>query len=189
LRFLSEQLSAELWRELRWNRAEVEGTRDGIDVASLEATPADVAGLRLLSDSRVTGLLRDLGTGDGLAKSAKRAVAAASAVGLLTIPGTGLSSYVAGGRALQSVWLAATAEGLAFQPMTALLYLFARLTRGGGGLPEPELLELEALREKFNALFTTRSDHAELMLFRISMAGAPSARSLRRPIDDIFTMM
>ena len=107
----------------------------------------------------------------------------------MSIDGTGPVSYFRGGRALQSLWLAATAAGLALQPMTAILYLFARLERGGGeGLTDEERDDLVALRQRFTRIFKTApGERAELMLFRLAVAGPPTARSLRRRLDDILT--
>jgi hypothetical protein len=113
-------------------------------------------------------------------------VAAASAVGLLTCKGLAPADWFCGGRAMQRVWLRATALGLAFQPMTALLYLFTRLQQGGGeALSAEEREQLRELRSEFGKLFPIRDDSAELMLFRLARTGPPSARSLRRPASDV----
>jgi hypothetical protein len=189
IRFLHRTLHREMMNEIRWTPAEVARTRDGLDVATLELTPTDLAGLRLVSSWPLMETLARVGGGRGLESPTRKAVAASSAVGLLTFPGEGDAACFQGGRALTRVWLTASAAGLAFQPMTALLYLFVRLERGGGrGLSEAEQLELGALRRRFRALFDVPPGHTELMLFRLARAGAPSARSLRRNLDDIFTM-
>ena len=92
-----------------------------------------------------------------------------------------------GGRALQRVWLGVTALGYSFQPMTALVCLFWRLMGGGHGLSPRELRELERLRAAYLGVFDIPPDAAEIMLFRIGPADPPSARSLRRPVEDVLT--
>jgi nitroreductase len=187
-RFLSPPLHAEMMRELRWTPAEALRTRDGLDVATLELPAADLAGVRLLRGRPILDELTRIGGGDGLEKSARKSVAAASALGLLTVAGTGADSYFRGGRALERVWLAATARGLALQPMTALVYLFARAARGAAADFAPaERAELDALRARFARVFHVASDRAEVILFRIGRAAPPSARSLRRTLNDILT--
>jgi hypothetical protein len=157
--------------------------------------------------------VRDVNGGHGLAQSSKKALAAASALVLLSMPPVGhrekpetpekaekaekaefdaarrvARTYFDGGRALQRIWLCATKLGLAVQPMTALLYLFVRLEEGNGeGLEERERRELTALRARFRDKFpvSPTAGTQEVMMFRVAKAGAPSARSLRRPVSDI----
>jgi len=187
-RFLCQELHGEMMREVRWTSSEVERTRDGLDLATLELSPADRAGMRLIASWPVMAYLRRLGKGRALEQSARKAVAAASAVGLLTINGVGPTTYFQGGRAVQRIWLTATARRLAFQPMTALPYLFARLERGGGeGLAEDEQQALGELRKRYRELFEVAAGHAEVMLFRLAHAEAPTARSLRRRLEDVLS--
>jgi hypothetical protein len=174
--------------EMRWTPEEVERTRDGVDLATLEATRPDLAGIRLARNWSSILFLREIGGGRALEKSSKNSIAAASAVGLLTMSGTNRESYVRGGRALQRVWLTATSLGLAMQPMGAILYLWARLEHGGGeGLDSDEVETLSRLRERFKGLFDVGPDSAEIMLFRLAHADPPSARALRRPVEEVLT--
>jgi nitroreductase len=187
-RFLCQELHREMMREVRWTPSEVERTRDGLDLATLELSPVDRAGMRLIASWPVMAYVRRLGKGRALEQSARKAVTASTAVGLLTMNGVGPTSFFAGGRAVQRIWLRATARRLAFQPMTALPYLFARLERGGGeGLAEDERQALRELRTRYRELFEVPSGHAEIMLFRIAHAEAPTARSLRRRLDDVLS--
>jgi hypothetical protein len=190
LRFLSEAMHREMMRELRWTPEEVEATRDGVDVATLELSAADRAGLGVLSCWPVLAHLRHAGAGRALEQPARRAIAAACAVGLLTIEGTGPASFFLGGRAVQRLWLTATARRIAFHPLTALPYLFARLERGNGeGLTGEEQEMLAALRADYLELFEVPPGHAEIMLFRLADAGPPRARSLRRNLDEVLFIL
>ena len=208
LRFMSPIMHSEMMHELRWTKDEALARRDGLDLPSLELTPTDEAAMRLISDWSVMAVVRDVKGGHGLATSAKKSVAGACAVGLLRWPTSSGSvpqrSY-AGGAALQRVWLLATKLGLAFQPMTSLIYLFARLEYGGPGLDERERIELSELRARHYAIFPVSlpigaiagsrraplverdprsqgEQPLDLMVFRLAFAAAPSARSLRRPV-------
>ncbi len=187
LRLLSRLMHHEMMHELRWTRADAERTRDGLDVATLELSATDLAGMRIASSWPALELVAKLGGGRALEKPSKKAVAAASAVGLLTVPGARPEDFIRGGRALERVWLEANARGFAFQPMTAVVYLFARLTDGGAGLSGGERAELDELRRLYERLFTRRGQ-GELMLFRLARSEAPTARSLRRRVDDVLTI-
>lgn len=170
----------------RWTPEEVRAKPYGLDIATAELTAAERAALRLLSQWRVAQCLADIGGGRALEDLSRGTVASAAAVGLLTVPGVSRESYLRGGRAMQRMWLTATAEGIALQPMTALPYLFARLERGGGnGLSRHEQAELRELRDRYRRLFETGPDHAEVLLFRLAYAGPPTARSVRRPLCQV----
>lgn len=186
VRFLSQRLHHELMNEVRWTPEEVE-RRDGIDVATLALSRTDYAALNLSRDYGNLRFLLKIGGGGALGRSARDAIAASSAVGLLTRKGTSRESYFLGGRAMERVWLTATSLDLAFQPWASLLYLWARLERGGGsGLEEPLAAALGELRTDFRSIFQVApEDEAEVMLFRLSHAGPPGARALRRPVQDV----
>ncbi|MDH5493544.1 MAG: Rv1355c family protein, partial [Myxococcales bacterium] len=185
VRLLSKVLHGEMMNEVRWNKEEVERTRDGLDVATLEMTPADLAGMRMISSWPVMKMVGAVGGGIGLERPTRKAIAASSAVGLLTVEGLSPRSFVEAGRMLQRIWLKAGALGLAFQPMTPITYLFYRLEHADGeGLSAKDRAALTALRGRYRALFDVPAGHAEPMLFRLSRAEPPTARSIRRHVDD-----
>jgi hypothetical protein len=195
LRFLSDVMRREMVGEVRWSGAEAAATRDGLDIASLELTPTDQAAMRLLTQDRVVNAMRETGGGDGLANASRKAVASASAVGLLTVtpggvdPASRALSLFRGGRALQRVWLTSTRLALSFQPMTALSYLFARLEEGGGlGLDAAEIRRLTELRERYRELLGLDRPATEVLLFRLAVSSPPTARSLRRRLSEMLVV-
>ena len=184
--FLNQQTHREMVGEIRWNPEQVLSTRDGIDIGSLHLSAADAAVMQLLTDWAPLSYLSRIKRGRGLERNSRKLIAAASAVGLLTFGGTGPLSYFNGGRAMQRVWLTATALGLAFHPMTALPYLLARLRRGKGeGLTAEDQQQLTEFGKSYRHLLPIPDDHAEIMLFRLAKAELPTVRSLRRGLDEI----
>ena len=189
LRFLSRTMHREMMSELRWTADEVRRTRDGLDITTLEMTAAELAGLRVMSSWAAMELVGRLGGGRALERPARKAVAASSALGVVSAEGWTREAYFAGGRAMQRVWLRATALGLAFQPMTPITYLFARLELGGGeGLSPAEAATLRELRGRFEGVFPEARGKGQPMLFRLARAPAPTARALRRPVDDVLAL-
>jgi nitroreductase/molybdopterin/thiamine biosynthesis adenylyltransferase len=185
---LSRRLNREMAAELRWTEAEVVGTRDGIDVLTLEAPSAGLAAARMASSWEAVEFLSRMNAGGALGRLGMGAVALSSAVGLVVAKGNRAASYFQGGRALQRVWLEATSMGVAMQPLSTLVYLFARLERGGGKGLDPAVREgLAKLRERFRRVFDVPEGDAEVLLFRLFVGAAPSARSLRRSVDDVLT--
>lgn len=184
LRLFDERLYREMMSEMRWNPEEARESGDGVDIATLDLRDVDEAGLRLLSSWPVVRFLRSMGMGGALEDLSKRAVEAASGVALLTIPGTTPGDFFRGGRAMQRVWLEATALGLAFQPLSSLPYMFARLEQGDG-FEGRERAELVDLRARYTRLFDVSSDTGELLLFRVARTEPPGARALRRPVEAV----
>ena len=183
VRFLSPALHGEMMSELRWSAPQAS---DGIDVATLELDSSDRAGLELLRQPRVVRFLDRHELGAALADGARKAVAAASAVALISVPATGPHAAVTGGRAVMAAWLEATRRGVAIQPLSALPYLLARLEqRGGRGLREPDIRRLASLREPYRHLFPADGPRTELLLFRLAIVGPPTVRSGRRPVDAV----
>lgn len=189
LRYLNEECNRELYRELRWTREEALATRDGITVDSLELTRTDRAGLKICSRVENLRYIREWGGGQGLVKPSLKAILASSAVGLLTMPTSRRRDYLAGGRAMQRMWLAAHGLRLSIHPMTTLTYMFARLLRGGGeGLDAATTSELARLRAPYLRVFTVPDGAAEVLLFRIARTEPASDRAVRRGLGDVLVV-
>ena len=185
-RMLSKRMHGEMMSEIRWGVDEVDRTRDGLDVATLELTPTDLAGMRMISSWPVMKMVGSVGGGLGLERPTRKSLAVSAAVGLVTVAGTAPEGFVAAGRALHRLWLSATRDDVAFQPMTPITYLFYRLEQmNGEGLGKAELTGLRELRADYRKLFDVPEGHAEPMLFRVGYADAPTARSIRRHADDV----
>ena len=186
LLLLYRQSHDEMMQEIRWSKSEAEQSRDGLDLESLELSPSDRAALLVCRDWSVLNLVRHWKGGRALEKMARHSIEAASCVALITMPGHRPHDYFHGGRSMQRAWLTATRLHIAFQPVTSLVYLFARLVRGNGiGLPDEMVDELRELQGRYCKLFAVDAQMGEVLLFRLSLAEAPSTRSLRRPVDEV----
>jgi molybdopterin/thiamine biosynthesis adenylyltransferase/nitroreductase len=186
LRILNQRMHRELFSELRWNAAEAESKRDGIDIEALELAPSDRAGLELCRDWSTLSLVHELHGGRNLEKLSQKQVRAAAVVGLVTMPGVAAGDFFRGGRALQRMWLAATERNISVHPMTALPYLFARLIRGTGDeFDQYTMEELHGLRARYQTLFQLTPLTGEVLLFRTGFADTIAKRSRRRPVEDV----
>lgn len=98
----------------------------------------------------------------------------------------GIDAYLDAGRAVQRFWLAATAEGLQFQPeMTPLI--FARYDREGRRFStvDAALREAHSVHVGMNTLFPAKAVEAGAFLCRVGEGGRPGARSTRLPLDKL----
>ena len=188
IRHLTHELHREMVDELRWTGDEARGAGDGIPVEALELGAAERAALGLAARSEVAATLRDLGGGRAFRELAERRIVRSSAVGLVTVGGSSAGCALRGGRAVERLWLEATRLGLALQPVTALVYLFELLDGSSATIfSSRERDELRGLRARFDALFAAAEGSTRLMLFRLGVTGAPSARSPRLPLEAVLT--
>lgn len=186
LRMLCPPLHREMMGELRWTPEEARASRDGIDVATLELDGFQRAAMSVLARTDVAGEARRPGRGRALEEMSRDTIAGSSAVGLLWFDGSEAEdreAWLGAGRAVQRVWLQATEEGLAFHPMTAILYMFELLDEGV--YSATEAAELRTLRERVARCFGTGPGRTLTFLFRLGHAPGATARSLRLPLDHI----
>jgi hypothetical protein len=157
-------------------------------VDALELTPAQRAALRVAARPDVAATLRELGGGRVFQERAEQAVLSSSAVGLVTVGGATPSCALRGGRAVERVWLRATGLGLAVEPITSLVRMFEMLDGSAATVfSAPEREELSFLRARFGALFRAAGEGTRLILFRLGMADAPSARAPRLPLEAVLS--
>ena len=186
LRLLDQKLHREMMGEMRWTEEEV-ARRDGISVADLGLSLIDKAGLELCRRWDALAFVRRWGGGAGFEKASRKAMNAASAAALLTMPDASRADYFEGGRAMQRAWLTATSLDVALQPMAALPYLFARHLSGD----DDNVLSCEmkhglgCLRPMYEKLFELERGRGEILLFRLSQVESPGYRALRRSVDEV----
>ncbi|WP_169733247.1 Rv1355c family protein [Cohnella panacarvi] len=191
MRILHPEAHANMVSELRWTDEEVTATRDGVDLATLELTTTDWAGIRITSDPSVVALIRDWRGGANLEKVPRKMLASASNAALITMPSNRPIDYFNGGRAVQRAWLEATKQNVAFQPLSVVTYMFSRLFHyGEERFMQPSMVaELKRLRSRFVTLFPIAPGMGEIFLFRLGVEEAPRIRSLRRYADDVLSFV
>lgn len=175
LRFLLPTLHGEMMAELRDPRTDA--IDRGIDVRTLELGPA-TAMLDIARRSEVMTELAEHDLGRALGGRVRLLVESSSAVVAVSIAGIAPDDYVRGGQAMQSVWIAATAAGLAVQPIVPL-FMFARSERElrdvAGGYAD----RLADARRRLYELMEIQPDRGFVMVLRLGYAPAPTAVSLR----------
>jgi nitroreductase len=184
VRFTHPRVHADFMAELRFTRQEAEESRDGLAIPTLESGPLAGPALRFLRPWPRTASLNRLGLYRALTTPTVRLVRTAPAVGLLSTARDTPLAYLAGGVAMQRLWLAATAAGIAFQPVTVATLFVRRWLRHGPGDFEPRHLPwLREAWDKMRTLFPVTEESGLVMLLRVGYAKPPRARSLRRPVE------
>lgn len=189
LRLLDRAGHHEFAREIRWTPTEARATGDGIDLATIDLTATERAGLVVARSWPVVDAVKQWGGGGAFEQLTRKTIAAASCVGLLTMPTWSGRGFFDGGRAMQRFWLTATQHRLAVQPMASATVLFARLLHGeGAGLDRATIGELQELRTRFEALFPIIAEQrGEILLLRLAIAAEPRAVARRRPVEQVLT--
>jgi molybdopterin/thiamine biosynthesis adenylyltransferase/nitroreductase len=189
LRLLHPRGHHDFVHEIRWSSDEARVTGDGIDLATIDLTATQRAGLSVARSWPVVASLKRWGGGGAFERLTRDAVDAASCVVLLTMPTWSGRSFFEGGRALQRFWLTATEQGIAVQPVGAATYLFARLLQAEGAeVDEAAVTELRDLRRRFEKLFPIVADQrGEVLLLRLAIAPEPATAAMRRPVEKVLT--
>lgn len=172
-------------QEIRWNKQEVEETRDGIDINTIDLTPTEKAGLLVSKNWNVTKHIKRWGLGNEFGKLSQKAVDSASALGVVIMPNFDEENFFDGGRAVQKLWLAATSKEIAFQPMSISTFLFAKV--GDNNFDDIEDIkdELILLYKKLRKICEMDGTQKDVFFFRLAKADAPKIMALRRPIEDV----
>ncbi len=186
LRLMHKRGHHDFVNEIRWTEEENQKTRDGIDLATLDLTMSERAGLQVAKDWKAISYLKEWNGGNAFERLSQKAIAGASAIGFISMPEYNPLNFFEGGRAVQRVWLAANQKNISFQPQSPITFLFARLIQGKGiGIPQNMIKELTDLREQFKTLFSVHEHKGgEIFLFRLCIADTLPAKSLRRPIEE-----
>lgn len=187
IRFLNPTCHHDMFvKEMRWTIEEVERSADGIDIETLELPLADRVGLRVASDPRAMSLLRHWGAGAAIEKLTAKSVRASAALAILTVRNLGTGNAFNAGRRLQRFWLKANSMGLLAHPVGAPIFmgLHGRWDQDGI-LSAKEHHEAGAILDAFkNTAGITREE--PFFMLRLGKAGAPTRRSLRRPLEHMF---
>jgi len=119
---------------------------------------------------------------DFIAKQDATLYASGSVIGLLSLKTVTKENFVKLGMKMQEIWLKSTSLNLAFQPITATLFLGFKLQNN----PNDETLSQKhkniALKsyKEICAVFKIKDNETPLVMFRIGYAKKPSATSSRK---------
>lgn len=172
---------------LRWVRTPSEENRgDGLSYDSLELGPLERAVMRVIRTP--WGLHLGRWVSGSVAAHARQRCAASAALGVLTVGEWDAGAMVAGGRAFQRLWLAAAREGLALHPLVGMvLFEMRRRLSTDAGLSRGEKRWLEEARAVLVRRVPEFESRVPLVVFRIGRAPAPTGRSYRRPLEEVYS--
>lgn len=116
-----------LFNQIRWSQQQVESTRDGMPVGVLGLNALERLFFPLMRHWRIVKLANVLGLSKIIGFKCWWNVRSAALIGQIAVKKYDRPAFIQAGRALQRVWLEATRQGLAFQPIIGLPLLAYRL--------------------------------------------------------------
>lgn len=170
--------------DILWNSEDNKKGIPGLYIKSMELPlPAQLLFKRLRNATFAT-MMNRLGFSRAARKINGRLYASSSALGLISMTEESPRAYLGVGRATQRVWLSATNNQLAFQPVTGILFLARSVENGSAEELLPE--HLTAIKEastQIRSAFSLKEEKISGMMFRIGYASAVTARSFRHAPD------
>ena len=186
IRFEHQPFHEEFHTVLRFGDSQARSTADGLDLRTLEIPRITWPILRWLRPWSRMSLANRFGMSRLFARYSFKQVTRSGAVGLLTTSDDSDRGLLEAGRDFQRLWLAATRQELALQPLGSLPIFLSHLEKEGphSFLPN-HAASLKQVVGPFQHLFPSAEHQMPVILFRIGHAKPPSARSYRYPTRQI----
>ena len=133
--------------------------------------------------------LEKINGGGAFARLLTQQFMSSSAIGLISLPGHQVSSWIQGGIAAQKMWLGATALGLQIHPVNVpLLFFYKNSVEKSLTLTENQKLYLTAAEKELNTIFEKPENQTAVFMFRVFRASASPERTIRKSNNKIFSI-
>ncbi len=187
--FIPEAHEDFITKEMRWTIEQANQTQDGIGIHTLDLNNNDQLGIQLLRDRRMIDFLEKINGGGAFARLLTQQFMSSSAIGLISLPGHQVSSWIQGGIAAQKMWLGATALGLQIHPVNVpLLFFYKNSVEKSLTLTENQKLYLTAAEKELNTIFEKPENQTAVFMFRVFRASASPERTIRKSNNKIFSI-
>ncbi|MBE0470273.1 MAG: hypothetical protein IBX55_12295 [Methyloprofundus sp.] len=173
-----------LFDKIRWNQKQIEETKDGMPLGVLGLSFIERMAFPLLrfwwyvKTANIFGLSRIIGL------KCWWSCRNTSLLGMISIKGNDKLAFVQGGRAMQRVWLEATVQGFAMQPIIGLTLLINRFKQGAlhdFSVKHTQFVSCAA--EKLPELFGVDKSETLIMGFRVGRGLSIKVKTARKEIE------
>jgi molybdopterin/thiamine biosynthesis adenylyltransferase len=185
--FEDQRLHEGLFRWIRMGKADEAEMDDGMNLDVLELNWFQQQIFPLLANWRVLSWLNKFGMSRMLGFNSIMLLKESPACCLFTTDKRNPSGYISGGRMIERFWIRANALGLSVQPMAGFIFLLNHFHYDDDAAQFKEAHQ-EMIREmhtRLQNLVFGNNEIVPIMFFRIGYAEPPSARSPRRPVDQV----
>ncbi|MCZ4408244.1 Rv1355c family protein [Cryomorphaceae bacterium 1068] len=168
--------------EMRWTKEEVESTKDGIDIATVDLTIGELTGFKLARNREVIDKLVEWKGGSAFEKLSRKSTSAAAALGIITRPKRSRLDYLQAGMDMERAWIAANALNMGFQPQSPLSLLLPRL-EDGSDLSSDQFHEFTTIAKELQEIMPVYTEEEPIFIFRLFYKQKDVVKSLRRELS------
>jgi hypothetical protein len=185
IRFEHEPFHAEFYHNLRFTPEEARRSCDGLDLETLQLPPAARVMLRLMRSWGRIRIANSLGFSRTIERQACSETLASAMLGVLTVDSPSALNFLDGGRALERIWLTASAAGLGLHPAASPAVFLAHADRTDGSMLLPaHLRTAREMKRQLNVCLPSSQERTMQMIFRLGYPSSPPRQSLRRPLRE-----
>lgn len=183
----NQSLHAFFFGHINWTKKEDDARKVGFYIETLELPPPARSAFKVLRHWSVMRVLRHLGFQRVVAQQNARTNASAAAIGGFAIPDVTPVSFVRIGRAIERLWLTATAAGLSLQPLTGVLFFKLLLDHEQSN--DFSTAEKECITYAYDAAKNRLRVSKErlVFMFRVGRSKPPTAHASRFPLSEAVT--
>ncbi|MEK7630281.1 MAG: hypothetical protein AAB432_02795 [Patescibacteria group bacterium] len=167
------------FNEIVWTEEEERQKKSGLYLKTMELKPPEAAALRLFKHWPLMKFFGFLGAARGIAKSNARNYASCGLYGGVLCDNSDIS-FVAAGKAIELIWLKATALGLSFHLQSGVNFLWQRLNSDNTNIFSKKHADLINNQYKIMAEIFNSQNKILTAVFRLGYGGEPSGRSSRK---------
>jgi len=172
---------------VNWTKEEDMRKMVGFYIDTLELPPPAKVGFRVMSSWSRAKFLNMLGFNKIAASQNAAIYEQCGAFGAIVSKSESPLSAIEAGRTLQRIWLEATRLGLSVQPMAGVLFLALAVKAGETKhFTKDQISRIQECDATVRDTFRL-NDSLTYFMFRIGLGPAPSAHSIRRPVDSVVT--
>jgi len=177
IRLEHKPLHDELFDILRFTRRQMETTRYGLDFKSLEVPSFAVFFACQLQYWSVNRAISRLGIGRIVAKKLASRLRKAGAICLITAKKRNPVAYMEAGRAMEQLWLAATAKDLSIHPYGVLPQYLTKVEIEAETFLPRHVAIIRSHNKPFYSIFPEARNEYPAIVLRVGRADKQSARS------------
>lgn len=187
-RVLDKEGHKGFFAEIRWSDDMAKRTGDGIDIETVDITPAERAGFEIAKDWKAVELLSELNLGNAFGSLSKDALMTSSGAILISGKKFSQDTLVKGGELMQDAWLLATKYDYAVQPLLSTCLFYNMYNHGGEHLMSDNLkMTLNEIKPDYSKIFPLLADSdSQLFLMRLGKAKEKVKLAYRRKPDHIY---
>ncbi|SOD14449.1 Rv1355c family protein [Pedobacter xixiisoli] len=187
--FIPEAHEDFLVKEMRWTAEQANLAQDGIGIHTLDLSNNDQMGMTLLRDRKMIDFLEKINGGSAFNRLLVQQFMSSSAIGLITMPNSEVTSWINSGIAAERMWLGATSLGYQIHPVNVpLIFFYKNAIENSLTISNHKKEKLTQTEKELNLIFDKSENQTSMFMFRIFKASASPQRTIRKSNDKIFSI-